>query len=65
MFHPDTTAELARQRRANLLTDAAHQRLARQARHEEPAIRIRAAGRFTATTHRLARRALRLAARAD
>jgi hypothetical protein len=66
MFHPATTAELARQRRASLLTEAAHQRLARQTkqtRHEEPA--IRAAARLTATTRRLARRALRLAAEAD
>ena len=63
MLHPATTAELARQRRASLLIEAAHQRLARQTRHEEPA--VRAAARLTAIARRLARRALRLAAEAD
>jgi hypothetical protein len=63
MFHPATTAELARQRRASLLTEAAHQRLARQIQHEESA--VREAARLTAIARRLARRALRLAAEAD
>jgi hypothetical protein len=63
MFHPATTAELARQRRASLLTEAAHQPLARETRHEEPA--VRAAASRTAMARRLARRALRLAAEAD
>lgn len=62
MLHPETTAELTRQRRAGLMTDAVHQRLAMQARRQQPA--NRRSGQLAAITFRLAGRARRLATRA-